>query len=43
VQQFFAASRGQFFAGADKNESSINLKWLQEFCARCRDRERGML
>ncbi len=43
VQQFFHASRGQFFSSGKKNDMTINKKWLLDFCARCRDRERGML
>jgi mxaA protein len=43
AQQFFDASRGQFFSSGNSSESAINKKWLLDFCARCRDRERGML
>ncbi len=43
TRQFFDASRGQFFSSNNQSDVSLNKKWLLDFCARCRDRERGML
>jgi mxaA protein len=43
AQKFFRHSRQAFFSRAAEDDSSINKKWLLDFCARCRDRERGML
>ncbi|MGB8337891.1 MAG: hypothetical protein WCD07_01945 [Burkholderiales bacterium] len=43
TRKFFSNSRQAFFSKAAASDSSINKKWLLDFCARCRDRERGML
>lgn len=43
TQEFFAQSRQAFFSRNIESNTSINKKWLLDFCARCRDRERGML
>lgn len=37
-QQFFERSRAEFFAGAGQ---AADAAWLQAFCRRCRDAERG--
>jgi mxaA protein len=39
---FFDASRGAFFSSRADNGNGLNASWLMDFCARCRDRERGM-
>ncbi|MEY4729666.1 MAG: hypothetical protein RL020_824 [Pseudomonadota bacterium] len=43
TQKFFASSRQAFFSKATESDGTINKQWLLDFCARCRDRERGML
>jgi len=38
LARFFAASRGEFFAGGG---GAADARWLVDFCRRCRDVERG--
>lgn len=42
AQRFYAASRGEFFSGRMPGDQAMDKKWLLDFCARCRDRERGL-
>jgi mxaA protein len=42
AQKFFTQSRVAFFSKEAESDKTINKKWLLDFCARCRDRERGM-
>jgi mxaA protein len=42
TQTFFDASRGEFFSSRSNNGNGLNASWLMDFCARCRDRERGL-
>lgn len=44
LQQFFSLSNQVFFASTNKNQmEDAHLKWLAQFCRRCRDCERGLI
>jgi len=44
LQQFFSLSNQVFFASSIKNQiEGTPIKWLAQFCRRCRDCERGLI
>jgi len=44
LQQFFSVSNQVFFTSNIKSKiDSVDIKWLLQFCRRCRDCERGLI